>query len=140
MLADWMVIPLSRSAGRKSVVVLPVSTEPGIEMNSEACNIDSVRVVLPESLKVSHRQGRAITKLTYVRHQGYIADLDCICMGLSDCLKTCLGWEKPFFGYVARELEHLRRKGHWFKFGSCSGWRQVGLAGKLDQDHSRHDE
>jgi hypothetical protein len=77
-------------------------------MNSEACNIDSVRVVLPESLKVSHRQGRAINKLTYVRHQGYIADFDCICMSLSDCLKTCLGWEKPFFGYVARELEHIR--------------------------------
>jgi hypothetical protein len=30
-LADWIVIPRSRSAGRKSVVVLPVSTLPGAE-------------------------------------------------------------------------------------------------------------
>lgn len=31
MLADWMVIPRSRSAGKKSVVVLPVSTDPAEE-------------------------------------------------------------------------------------------------------------
>lgn len=31
MLADWIVIPRSRSAGRKSVVVEPVSTVPGAE-------------------------------------------------------------------------------------------------------------
>lgn len=30
-------------------MVLPVSTEPGDETYSEACKIDSVRVVLPES-------------------------------------------------------------------------------------------
>ena len=49
MLADWIVIPRSRSAGRKSVVVLPVSTEPGVDMNDELRRIDSVSVVFPES-------------------------------------------------------------------------------------------
>ena len=49
MLADWIVIPRSRSAGRKSVVVLPVSTEPGVDMNDDLRRIDSVRVVFPES-------------------------------------------------------------------------------------------
>jgi hypothetical protein len=50
MLADWIVIPLSRSVGRKSVVVLPVSTDPGADIYEEACRIDSVSVVLPESV------------------------------------------------------------------------------------------
>ena len=49
MLADWIVIPRSRSAGRKSVVVLPVSTEPGVDMNDDLRRMDSVRVVFPES-------------------------------------------------------------------------------------------
>ena len=31
ILADWMVIPRSLSAGKKSVVVLPVSTDPAAE-------------------------------------------------------------------------------------------------------------
>jgi hypothetical protein len=51
MLADWIVIPRSRSAGRKSVVVLPVSTEPGVDMNDDLRRMDSVRVVFPESAK-----------------------------------------------------------------------------------------
>ena len=49
MLADWIVIPRSRSVGRKSVVVLPVSTDPGVDMNDDLRRIDSVRVVFPES-------------------------------------------------------------------------------------------
>ena len=44
-----MVMPRSRSAGRKSVVVLPVSTEPGVERYDDFNRIDSVRVVFPES-------------------------------------------------------------------------------------------
>ena len=58
MLADWIVIPLSRSAGKKSVVVLPVSTVPGDEIYEEDSRIDSVNVVFPESddtLKVAFR-------------------------------------------------------------------------------------
>jgi hypothetical protein len=49
MLADWIVIPRSRSAGRKSVVVLPVSTDPGVDMKDDLRRMDSVRVVFPES-------------------------------------------------------------------------------------------
>ena len=49
MLADWIVIPRSRSAGRKSVVVLPVSTDPGVDMNDDLRRMDSVSVVFPES-------------------------------------------------------------------------------------------
>ena len=49
ILADWIVIPRSRSAGRKSVVVLPVSTEPGVDMNDDLRRMDSVSVVFPES-------------------------------------------------------------------------------------------
>lgn len=49
MLADCIVIPLSRSAGRKSVVVLPVSTEPAEERYDDFRSMDSVRVVFPES-------------------------------------------------------------------------------------------
>lgn len=49
MLADWMVIPRSRSAGKKSVVVLPVSTEPAEDRYWDCSRIDSVSVVLPES-------------------------------------------------------------------------------------------
>lgn len=48
-LADCMVIPRSRSAGRKSVVVEPVSTVPGAERYPERVRMDSVSVVLPES-------------------------------------------------------------------------------------------
>lgn len=44
-----MVIPRSRSAGRKSVVVLPVSTDPDDDRYSDCSKIDSVRVVFPES-------------------------------------------------------------------------------------------
>jgi hypothetical protein len=58
MLADWIVIPRSRSAGRKSVVVLPVSTDPGADMNEDLWRIDSVRVVFPESAEMNtERQG-----------------------------------------------------------------------------------
>lgn len=53
MLADWMVMPRSLSAGKKSVVVLPVSTDPGAARKDDVWSIDSVRVVLPES---NHRQ------------------------------------------------------------------------------------
>ena len=49
MLADWMVIPRSRSAGKKSVVVLPVSTEPAADKYWDCNRMDSVSVVLPES-------------------------------------------------------------------------------------------
>ena len=52
ILADWMVMPLSRSAGRKSVVVLPVSTVPGAERYPEVDKMDSVKVVLPESKQI----------------------------------------------------------------------------------------
>ena len=45
-----MVIPRSRSAGRKSVVVLPVSTEPDDERYDDLSRIDSVKVVFPESI------------------------------------------------------------------------------------------
>jgi len=51
MLADWIVIPRSRSVGRKSVVVLPVSTEPEVDMNDDLRRIDSVSVVFPESVE-----------------------------------------------------------------------------------------
>jgi 3',5'-cyclic AMP phosphodiesterase CpdA len=54
ILADWIVIPRSRSAGRKSVVVLPVSTDPGVDMNDDLRRIDSVRVVFPESAENEH--------------------------------------------------------------------------------------
>ena len=50
ILADWIVIPRSRSAGKKSVVVLPVSTVPGMERKLDFRRIDSVNVVFPESL------------------------------------------------------------------------------------------
>ena len=50
MLADCMVIPRCRSAGRKSVVVLPVSTEPAVDRYEDFNRTDSVRVVFPESL------------------------------------------------------------------------------------------
>lgn len=49
MLADCMVIPLSRSAGKKSVVVLPVSTDPEEDRYEDLRRIDSVKVVFPES-------------------------------------------------------------------------------------------
>ena len=50
MLADWIVMPRSRSAGRKSVVVLPVSTDPAEDKYCDCKRTDSVRVVLPESI------------------------------------------------------------------------------------------
>lgn len=50
ILADWMVMPRSRSAGRKSVVVLPVSTEPASRRYSDFRRMDSVSVVFPESV------------------------------------------------------------------------------------------
>ena len=49
-LADWIVIPRSRSAGKKSVVVEQVSTVPGADRYPERVRIDSVKVVLPESI------------------------------------------------------------------------------------------
>ena len=49
ILADWMVIPRSRSAGKKSVVVLPVSTVPAVARYEVSRRMDSVRVVFPES-------------------------------------------------------------------------------------------
>lgn len=55
MLADWIVIPRSRSAGKKSVVVLPVSTVPAVGLYDEAVSIDSVSVVFPESTKCVSR-------------------------------------------------------------------------------------
>ena len=54
MLADWTVMPRSRSTGRKSVVVLPVSTVPDDEMYEDFKSIDSVSVVFPESCKKNH--------------------------------------------------------------------------------------
>lgn len=47
-----MVIPLSRSAGRKSVVVLPVSTEPEEDRYEDFKRTDSVNVVFPESVRL----------------------------------------------------------------------------------------
>ena len=44
-------MPRSRSTGRKSVVVLPVSTVPGDEIYEDFKSIDSVSVVFPESYK-----------------------------------------------------------------------------------------
>ena len=44
-------MPRSRSTGRKSVVVLPVSTVPGDEIYEDFKSIDSVSVVFPESCK-----------------------------------------------------------------------------------------
>jgi hypothetical protein len=58
MLADWIVIPRSRSAGRKSVVVLPVSTDPGVDINDDLRRIDSVRVVFPESVENEYGTSR----------------------------------------------------------------------------------
>lgn len=52
ILADWIVMPRSRSADKKSVVVLPVSTDPGAIRKDDACSTDSVKVVLPESVEV----------------------------------------------------------------------------------------
>jgi hypothetical protein len=54
-----MVIPRSRSAGRKSVVVLPVSTDPGVDMNDDFRRIDSVRVVFPESQSKNVSEARS---------------------------------------------------------------------------------
>ena len=53
MLADWMVIPRSRSAGKKSVVVLPVSTDPAWLRYDDFSRMDSVSVVFPESVSFS---------------------------------------------------------------------------------------
>jgi hypothetical protein len=36
--------------GRKSVIVLPVSTVPGVDINDDLRRIDSVKVVFPESV------------------------------------------------------------------------------------------
>lgn len=76
ILADWMVIPRSRSAGKKSVVVLPASTEPADDRYEVATRIDSVNVVLPESTTSPHEQ--ALLRLdnwmlTDVSHQGHIS-------------------------------------------------------------------
>ena len=60
ILADWIVIPRSRSAGRKSVVVLPVSTDPGVDMNDDLRRIDSVRVVFPESAENEHEAPKGV--------------------------------------------------------------------------------
>lgn len=51
ILADWTVIPRSRSTGKKSVVVLPVSTEPEQERYEVVYKTDSVSVVFPESMR-----------------------------------------------------------------------------------------
>lgn len=51
ILADWIVMPRSRSAGKKSVVVLPVSTEPASARYEDFSKMDSVRVVFPESIR-----------------------------------------------------------------------------------------
>ena len=66
-----MVIPRSRSAGRKSVVVLPVSTEPEDERYDDPSKIDSVKVVFPESIteecQIANRN-EWTTVITYVCH------------------------------------------------------------------------
>ena len=50
MQADWMVIPLSLSWGKKSVTVDPESTEPGpVRMAAERERKFSVTVVFPAS-------------------------------------------------------------------------------------------
>lgn len=78
MLADWIVIPRSRSAGRKSVVVLPVSTVPGLERYPDVDRIDSVKVVLPESVNMSIKLTCATFKIserTYVRDERKVSRL-----------------------------------------------------------------
>ncbi len=76
MLAAWMVMPLSRSAGKKSVVVLPVSTDPGAEINEDVSRIDSVNVVLPESrTTLSNRLKRTEAICTYMSHK---RDITCV--------------------------------------------------------------
>jgi hypothetical protein len=66
MLADWIVIPRSRSAGRKSVVVLPVSTDPGVDMNDDLRRIDSVRVVFPESAENEHGAPKGVQLVAHL--------------------------------------------------------------------------
>lgn len=51
ILADWMVMPRCLSAGKKSVVVLPVSTDPAEERYDDFNRTDSVSVVFPESTR-----------------------------------------------------------------------------------------
>ena len=69
-----MVIPRSRSAGRKSVVVLPESTVPAEERYDDFSKIDSVKVVFPESEgHCEHSVGQKSAGLTDVSHKGHIA-------------------------------------------------------------------
>ena len=84
MLADCIVIPRSRSAGRKSVVVLPVSTDPGVDMNDDLRRIDSVKVVFPESQSENMRKagsnGIEQEQHTDVSTNGYVTQFRWVCM------------------------------------------------------------
>lgn len=86
MLADWIVIPRSRSAGRKSVVVLPVSTEPGVDMNDDLRRIDSVSVVFPESAE--NEYGMSKGECTYLPTDmcadGQVTQFRGVCMAMCD--------------------------------------------------------
>jgi hypothetical protein len=83
MLADWIVIPLSLSAGRKSVVVLPVSTDPGEEIYEDESKMDSVNVVFPESVYHTALSSVNIDSegQTYVSHESHIANVCRIMVG-----------------------------------------------------------
>ena len=70
-------MPRSRSTGRKSVVVLPVSTVPGDEIYEDFKSIDSVSVVFPESCKrwLSYACAKMLwTVHTYVSHKSHISN------------------------------------------------------------------
>ena len=86
MLADWIVIPRSRSAGRKSVVVLPVSTEPGVDMNDDLRRIDSVRVVFPESAENEHgmSNGESTYLPTDMCADSQVTQFRGVCMAMCD--------------------------------------------------------
>ena len=70
-------MPRSRSTGRKSVVVLPVSTVPDDEIYEDFKSIDSVSVVFPESCGKIVKQGLCQNAMgsihTYVSHEGHIS-------------------------------------------------------------------
>ena len=90
MLADCMVIPRSRSAGRKSVVVLPVSTEPAEDKKDDFNRIDSVNVVFPESeafYMSRSGEGYRILKLTDMSHKSHIPEVRRV-IGGSGCIRS----------------------------------------------------
>ena len=75
MLADWIVMPRSRSAGKKSVVVLPLSTLPGVFKYEELNRIDSVKVVFPESkAQFTLSKITSLQDLTNMRYDGHVSN------------------------------------------------------------------